>query len=142
MYTSLETPTPIGSGMAVPIGAYLLLYGRVFSIYIFVLDSPDPSRKLIVYALRSIWSYPFFKNDINRSVYIITSQNHSIAIELPIEVPIELPIPYWTGPWAGPGPGPDRLGLKCYLAWGGTRVVGGRGGAKGPRPDPLGFRPG
>ena len=25
------------------------------------------------------------------------------------------------------GPGPDRLGLKCYLAWGG-RVVGGRGG--------------
>ena len=26
-----------------------------------------------------------------------------------------------------PGPGPDRLGLKCYLAWGGTRVVG-RGG--------------
>ena len=27
----------------------------------------------------------------------------------------------------GPGPRPDRLGLKCYLAWGGTRVVGGRG---------------
>ena len=29
-----------------------------------------------------------------------------------------------------PGPGPDRLGLKCYLAWGGTRVVvvvGGKG---------------
>ena len=24
-----------------------------------------------------------------------------------------------------PGPGPDRLGLKCYLAWGGTGVVGG-----------------
>ena len=28
-----------------------------------------------------------------------------------------------AGSWAGPGPGPDRLGLKCYLAWGGTRVV-------------------
>ena len=28
-----------------------------------------------------------------------------------------------------PGPGPDRLGLKCYLAWRGTRVVG--GGEKG-----------
>ena len=24
-----------------------------------------------------------------------------------------------------PGPGPGRLGLKCYLAWGGARVVGG-----------------
>ena len=27
------------------------------------------------------------------------------------------------------GPGPDRVGLKCYLAWGGTRVVGWGGGA-------------
>ena len=27
-----------------------------------------------------------------------------------------------------PGPGTDRLGLKCYLAWGGTRVVWGGGG--------------
>ena len=34
-----------------------------------------------------------------------------------------------AGSWAGPGPGLDWLGLKCYLAWGGTRVVGwGRGG--------------
>ena len=33
-----------------------------------------------------------------------------------------------AGSWAGPGPGPDRLGLKCYLAWGGTRVVGGKRG--------------
>ena len=24
-------------------------------------------------------------------------------------------------------PGPDRLGLKCHLAWGETRVVGGGG---------------
>ena len=30
----------------------------------------------------------------------------------------------------GQGPGPDQLGLKCYLARGGTRVVG--GGGKGP----------
>ena len=30
-----------------------------------------------------------------------------------------------AGSWAGPGPGPDRLGLKCYLASLGTRVVGG-----------------
>ena len=29
-----------------------------------------------------------------------------------------------------PGPGPDRLGLKCYLAWGGTGVVVG-GGERG-----------
>ena len=35
------------------------------------------------------------------------------------------------------GPGPDRLGLKCYLAWGGGEV-GGWGGAKGPGPDPFG----
>ena len=40
-------------------------------------------------------------------------------------IPIELP-----RSWAGPGPGPDRLGLKCYLAWGGTRVVGGGGKGK------------
>ena len=33
-----------------------------------------------------------------------------------------------AGSWAGPGPGPDRLGLKCYLAWGGTGVVGGERG--------------
>ena len=26
---------------------------------------------------------------------------------------------YQAGSWAGPGPGPPRLGLKCYLAWGG-----------------------
>ena len=38
------------------------------------------------------------------------------------------------------GPGPDRLGLKCYLAWG-ERGWWVRGRAKGPRPDPLGFRP-
>ena len=30
-----------------------------------------------------------------------------------------------AGSWAGPGPGQDRLGLKCSLALGGTRVVGG-----------------
>ena len=29
-----------------------------------------------------------------------------------------------AGSQAGPGPRPDRLGFKCYLAWGGTRVVG------------------
>ena len=29
------------------------------------------------------------------------------------------------------GPGPDRVGLKCYLAWGGTRVVGKGGRARG-----------
>ena len=28
-----------------------------------------------------------------------------------------------------PGPGPDRLGLKCYLAWGGSQ--GGWGGGGG-----------
>ena len=27
-----------------------------------------------------------------------------------------------------PGPGPDRLGLKCYLAWGGSQGGGGGGG--------------
>ena len=33
-----------------------------------------------------------------------------------------------AGSWAGPGPGPDRLGLKCYLAWG---EPGWSGGGKG-----------
>jgi hypothetical protein len=53
-----------------------------------------------------------------------------------LQQPIELPIAQAAsaaGSWAGPGPGPDRLGLKCYLAWGGTRVVGwggGKGGGK------------
>ena len=35
---------------------------------------------------------------------------------------------FFAGVLGRPGPGPDRLGLKCYLAWGGTRVVGGGGG--------------
>ena len=48
-------------------------------------------------------------------------------------VVLPIGIAYWpllfqaasaAGSWAGPGPGPDRLGLKCYLAWGGARVVG------------------
>ena len=30
------------------------------------------------------------------------------------------------GSWAGPGPGPDRLGLKCYLAWGKPGWWGGK----------------
>ena len=46
-------------------------------------------------------------------------------IVLPIALPIVLR--------QQPGPGPDRLGLKCYLAWGGTRVVGG-GGKRGGMP--------
>ena len=45
----------------------------------------------------------------------------------------------YTQTQAGPGPRPDRLGLKCYLPLGGTRVVG--GGEKGwgtapPSPSP------
>ncbi len=57
----------------------------------------DPSRKLIIYTLRSIWSYSFFKNDIKNSVWIINRSNHSIAIVLPIELPIVLPIaPTWS----------------------------------------------
>ena len=39
------------------------------------------------------------------------------------------------------GPGPDRLGLKFYLAWGEPGWWVRDGGAKGPRPDPLGFPP-
>ena len=34
------------------------------------------------------------------------------------------------GGWGAKGPGPDRLGLKCYLASGGTRVVVVVGGGK------------
>ena len=45
-----------------------------------------------------------------------------LPIGLPIELPIELPI---VSPIELPGPGPDRLDIKCYLAWEGTRVVGG-----------------
>ena len=61
---------------------------------------------------------------------------------MPIGLPIVLPIHssvlsrtglVWFGSvWLGEqpglsvgGPAPNRLGLKCYLAWGGTRVVGG-----------------
>ena len=37
---------------------------------------------------------------------------------------------------AAKGPGPDRLGLKCYLAGGGTRVVGPNGNNGNPAPIP------
>ena len=58
-------------------------------------------------------------------------------IVLPIVLLIELPIDRsWFKMLLSPGP--DRLGLKCYLAWGGGEV-GGWGGAKGPGPDPFGF---
>ena len=76
----------------------------------------DPGQKLIVYTLPSIWQYPFFQNDINISVFCQNRQIQKIGFF----------VLYCL--LNGPGPGPDRLGLKCYLAKGGTRVVGGGGG--------------
>ena len=61
-----------------------------------------PGQKLIVYTLPSIWHYRLFQNSINISVNRVLGR---------------------------PGPGPDRLGLNCYLAWGGNQ--GGGWGGKG-----------
>ena len=51
--------------------------------------------------------------------------NIYFLIELPIVLPIVLPIGLPIGLLPIGLPLWDRLGLKCYLAWGGTWVVGG-----------------